>query len=153
MKKVVLAILLVAAVVLPLAAIEVKSAGLEAGYRHVATEATFAVDPDFDVYAHMGYDFKKGFEVGAGVNYKVAEISLGSSGTALPLKVGGFVGVGLKTPISIKALGTAQVSYTFDIGTGKGLEVYSRFGAGFSFNKTDKFGFAWTLVAGAAYNF
>lgn len=150
MKKTLIVLVLIAMAVVPAVALEIKSAGAEAGYPYIAANASVNIKENLDAYILLGYNYKKAFQVSGGVQYKVAELTVGKS-VVLPVRVGGRANFLLANEFGFSLEGTAEMSYKFSIGNGKTMTAFTRIGAGFGLGKVK--GFVWSGVIGAAYNF
>jgi hypothetical protein len=153
MKKVLLAVLLLAMVLLPATAAEgVSKTDLAVGL-NLGTNTGVGVQyrmNDLDVIGNIGFDFFNGvtFVFDAAANYKVAEFSIDT--LDFDVTVGGGVAMGLGDNFDFGLIIPAGVVYHLD-NNDLPLDFYLRTGPVIRFVQGDKQPFGWYGALGALW--
>ncbi|MGE4453880.1 MAG: hypothetical protein AB7D92_05045 [Sphaerochaeta sp.] len=154
MKKMLLAVLLLALVLLPATAAERASKTDLAVGLNLGTNSGVGVQyrmNDFDVIGNLGFDVFDGtFAVDAAANYKVAEFSIEKAD--FDVTVGGGVALNLGSDINLAAIVPVGVAYHLE-NNDFPLDFYFRTGPAFRLIKESKEFFGWYGALGALWRF
>nr|WP_321265191.1 hypothetical protein [uncultured Sphaerochaeta sp.] len=152
MKKVLLAVLLLAMVLLPATAAERASktdlaVGLNLG-TNSGVGGQFRLD-DLDVIANLGFDaFGSTFAIDAAANYKVAEFSIDT--LDFDVTVGGGVAMNLGNDFNLAVIIPAGIAYHLD-NSDLPLDFYLRTGPALRVVQGDREMFGWYGALGALW--